>query len=320
MKHLFIVNPTAGGIKGKTDNIISIIENYFVRSNKDIEIYLTKSPMDAAAKIVSEAERTPLLRVYACGGDGTLNECANGAALRKNVQICPFPVGTGNDFIKMFGKDALPLYRDLDIITNSPAYPIDLINCCGRYCINISSIGIDARIGTDVHKYSHLPVIGGATGYVTSLAVNIAKGINQHYVISCGDFRRDSRFALICACNGTFYGGGFNPVPEARPDDGVIDFLVVNEVSRLNFLKLVGKYAKGRYWDIPELVTHLRASSMEVISDCPIVVNIDGEALYKSKITFEIVPKAANLVVPDKLAHFLSGNFKNEEIQSNQSF
>jgi YegS/Rv2252/BmrU family lipid kinase len=312
MKHLFIINPTAGGIKGRTKSIISKIRSHFSGSVDDVEIYLTKAPMDAASKIISEAKNQPALRVYACGGDGTLNECANGAAGKDNVFLCPFPIGTGNDFVKMFGKDALAMYRDLDVITSAPAYPIDLINCCGRYCINISSIGIDARIGTDVHKYSHLPIIGGATGYVTSLAVNIAKGINQHYKISCGSFQQDASFALICACNGTFYGGGFNPVPEAKPDDGMIDFLIVNRVSRLSFLKLVKKYAAGQYRQMPGLVTHLRARSMEVVSDSPIVVNVDGEALRSSKITFEIVPKAVNIVIPEKLAGFLSSNLKIE--------
>ena len=314
VKHLFIINPVAGGIKSKTDRITSGIEDFFSASNEDYEIYMTKSPMDATGKIISQAETNQLLRVYACGGDGTLNECVNGAALRDNVQVCPFPVGTGNDFIKMFGKQALSIYRDLNTVTRCRAYPIDLINCCGRYGINICSIGIDARIGTDVHKYSSFPIIGGATGYVTSLVVNIVKGINQRYTICCGNYHRQADFALICACNGNFYGGCFNPVPQARPDDGLIDFLLVNKVSRFRFLKLVKKYAKGLYWQMPELVTHLQSDFMQIESSEPIVVNIDGEAIYESKIIFKMVPHALKLVIPDALTGHLTQNLKSLEI------
>lgn len=98
--------------------------------------------------------------------------------------------------------------------------PIDLINCNGRYSANICSVGIDARIGTSVHKYSRLPLIGGATGYVVSAVVNVFQGISRNMRVRCGDFSSAGGHTLVCACNGRFYGGGFNPSLDARPDDG----------------------------------------------------------------------------------------------------
>ena len=181
MKHLFIVNPTAGG-SDKTAIVTERVNtafSHFETSGDTYEIYVTKAPMDAPGKIKAEAAENERLHVYACGGDGTFNECVCGAAGLDNVAVCPFPTGTGNDFCRMFGEEK-DMFRDLDALLRGSEHPIDLIDCNGRFCSNICSVGIDARIGTSVHNYSKIPVIGGATGYVVSLIVNVFKGINRH--------------------------------------------------------------------------------------------------------------------------------------------
>ena len=180
MKHLFIVNPVAG--KQKPEDKLRLINEAIdrlpaeKRGADEFEIYVTASPMDACGHIKESAKGEKELRVYACGGDGTLNECVNGAAGLPNVAVTHFPCGTGNDFIKMFGKDK-DRFFDLTELINGEVRPIDVIKCNGRYSVNICSMGLDARIGTDVHKYSGMPVIGGAAGYVVSLVVNYVKGI-----------------------------------------------------------------------------------------------------------------------------------------------
>ena len=214
MKHLFIVNPIAGG-KDKSMEVTLAVKKALRDSPDEFEIYVTKAPMDAADKIRAEATGCDDLRVYACGGDGTFNECVCGAALLPHVAVCPFPTGTGNDFCRMFGEEK-DLFRDLDALLNGSVHPIDLIDCNGRYSANICSVGIDARIGTEVHKYSNIPLIGGATGYVVSAAVNVFKGINRPMHVRCGDYDGNGEYALIAACNGRYYGGGFNPSLTAR--------------------------------------------------------------------------------------------------------
>ena len=104
MKHLFIVNPIAGG-SDKTEEIrAKVVSAFAQRKDEEWEIYVTKAPQDATAKILAEAESGEELRVYACGGDGTFNECASGAVGKANVAVCPHPTGTGNDFCRMFGQ------------------------------------------------------------------------------------------------------------------------------------------------------------------------------------------------------------------------
>ena len=302
MKHLFIVNPIAGG-KDKTDYVRSLAVDAFCGSEDSYEIYVTRAPMDAPEKIRQEAANGQELRVYACGGDGTFNECVYGSARLPNVAVCPFPTGTGNDFCRMFG-DEKDLFRDLDALIHGSIHPIDLIDCNGRYSANICSVGIDARIGTDVHNFTGLPLVSGSFAYIVSAVVNVFKGINRPMHVRCGDYDVDTEFALIAACNGRYYGGGFNPSLSARPDDGLLDIFIVPKVSLLTLARLIGEYAAGKADDYPQYITHLTGDSIQIEAPEENVVNLDGEAIYAKSITMQLVPKALNLIVPRGMHFF----------------
>jgi len=298
MKHLFIINPSAGGVKRRREETESEIRALAESLDAPHEVYLTKGPMDACHKIAEDAESEEQLNVYACGGDGTLNECANGAAQRPNVAITHYPCGTGNDFIKTFGIENVSKFQDLRALTNGVIRPLDLIDCDGRYGLNICSVGIDARVARDVHKYSSIPIIGGATGYVVALLVNIIKGVRQNFRITTDGEAREMEITLACACNGRFYGGGFNPVPDAIPDDGILEYLVIKGVSRFVVASIVGKYAKGQYREIGDRITHIRGSNMEIECDREFVVNIDGESISVNSIYFRLIPGGINFIFP----------------------
>ena len=294
MKHLFIVNPTAGG-KDSTSEVRAKVEEAFSTREGQYEIYVTRAPLDATEKIKAEAGTGEHIRAYACGGDGTFNECISGAVGCENVAVAPFPTGTGNDFCRMFG-DEMDLYRDAGALLDGFEHPIDIIHCNGRYSANICSVGIDARIGTEVHQYHD--------SYVMSAVANLFKGIAQPLTVrGCGmDYSGGT--SLICACNGRFYGGGFNPIPDSRPDNGKLEFLVVRDVSRLTFIRLVGKYAKGRYRELANLITHLEGGHLEIDSETELVVNVDGEALWSKHVNFDLIPGGVNFLVPANMAFF----------------
>ncbi len=302
MKHLFIVNPTAGG-KDSSPDVRRRVEAAFAQREDTYEIYVTRAPMDAADKIKAEAADCEALRVYACGGDGTFNECVCGAALLPNVAVCPFPTGTGNDFCRMFGSEA-DMFRDLEALLEGEEHEIDLINCNGRWCANICSVGIDARIGNDVHKYSKLPIIGGAAGYVVSTVVNLFKGINRNLKVSSCGYTAEGPHALICACNGRFYGGGFNPSLYARPDDGELDIYVVRGLKLWEVPMLIGKYAAGRVDELKNHAVHLKGTEVDIVFDEENVINIDGEALYSKQVSIRLVRSGTRLIVPRGMSFF----------------
>ena len=306
MKHLFIVNPKAGG-KDKSIAVSRAVRAAFENRQGEYEIYVTKGPMDAAQKIRGEASNEAPLRVYACGGDGTFNECVCGAALLENVAAAPFPTGTGNDFCRMFGAEK-DLFRDLNALLDGTEHPIDLIDCNGRWSANICSVGIDARIGTEVHKYSSLPVIGGAGGYVVSTLVNVFKGISRPMRVSAKGYVSEGPHALVCACNGRFYGGGFNPSPYARPDDGELDFFIVPDVKLFTLACYIGRYAKGEADRCPNIIKHLKGDSLHIDFEEENVINIDGEAMYAKSVDMKLVPRALRLIVPKGMRFFEDKN------------
>ena len=177
----------------------------------------------------------------------------------------------------------------------------DLIKCNDDYSLNICSVGLDARIGHDVANYKRIPLLSGFRAYAVSTVVNVIRGIARHFVVEIDGERFDEDFTMISICNGRFYGGGFNPVPEADPSDGLLDVLLVKKVSRLQAATVVGKYKDGRYKELPHLVRHFRTSSLKILCDEPSSINLDGELLVAKEVEFSVSPHKIRFFYPKSL-------------------
>ena len=157
---------------------------------------------------------------------------------------------------------------------------------------------------TDVHKYSKIPLIGGATGYITSLVVNVIKGLGQEMKIEAGDVKAEGKYSMVTCCNGNFYGGGFNPIKDANPADGQMNVLLTKNISRLQAAGLIGAYGDGRYYEVPDVITRVDTNKVHVKLDKVSVINIDGEAIYTDDLTVELIPGAVNFIVPEGMTYF----------------
>lgn len=105
--------------------------------------------------------------------------------------------------------------------------------------------------------------------------------------------------AIVCVCNGRYYGGGFMPVADAMPDDGVLDMLLVGKVSLLTFIRLVGQYAKGRYKDYPQLIEDFHGRELTWSSKEPLVAVVDGEVLESTSFTVRLSEKKIHFFYPN---------------------
>lgn len=295
MKHLFIINPAAGS-RDRTQQYSEMIQKVCGEKGADYRIEVSAAPGDCC-RIAREAARSgEEYRLYACGGDGTLNEVVSGAAGFSNVAVTVFSGGSGNDFVKLFNEPEA--FRDLKRLLDAEETAFDLIKCNGDYSLNICSVGLDARIGTDVANYKRLPLLSGFRAYALSTVVNVIRGISEHYVVEINGERIDGEQTMICICNGRFYGGGFNPVPEADPGDGLLDVLVVAKVSRLQVAQVVGKYKNGRYAELSGLVRHFRTDRVKILCDKPTSINLDGELRTAQTVDIRVADEKLRFFYP----------------------
>lgn len=298
MTHLFIINPAAGS-KDRTAQYSEVIHKLCKERGLDYDIRVSTAPAECTRFAREAAESGKEYRLYACGGDGTLNEVVQGAAGHDNVSVTVFSGGSGNDFVKLF--DDPKAFFDLERLLDSEETDFDLIDCNGVLAMNICSVGLDARIGTDVSRYKRLPLLSGFRAYALSTLVNVIKGISEHYVVELEGQKIDAKQTLICVCNGRYYGGGFNPVPEADPADGLLDVLLVKKVSRLKVAQVIGKYKNGRYKELPKLVQSFRTKSIRILCDTPSPISLDGELRVWQDVTMSVSDKKVRFFYPKGL-------------------
>ena len=299
MEHLFIINPAAGS-RNRTDDYSEVIHKVCRARNLNYEIRVSTAPGECT-RIAREAARTGKeLRIYACGGDGTLNEVVCGVAGYDNAAITVFSGGSGNDFAKLF--DDPKAFFDLHRLMDADEITFDLIQCNNDFSLNICSVGLDARIASDVSNYKRLPLLHGFRAYATSAVINVVRGIAEHYVVEVNGERLDDAFTFVCACNGRYYGGGFNPIPDADPTDGKMDILLVKKVTRAQVPGLIGKYKDGRYKEISHVARYLQADSIRIICDNPIPINLDGEIRTAQTVEMKIAKEKVRFFYPKGLS------------------
>jgi len=300
MEHIFIINPIAGK-RSSTSAVMDMAKALQVRHGVDCRCILTQRSGHAEETCRAIAEKGEEVRFYACGGDGTVNEVANGIHGFSNAAMTVIPTGTGNDFLKNFGPEMLEKFRDAENLWDGEVMELDAIECNGRIALTIACSGFDARVARDVHTYGAHRLLGGKSSYVASLAVNfLGRGINQRWKVYLdGEEQKETEYALIAACNGRYYGGGFFPVPEARMNDGVLHTMIVSKVSRTQFLRFVGPYSAGEYRKAAEIARCVTAKEIRIVG-CEGDVNtcLDGEVSSAPCVTLRLSDKKVNFFGP----------------------
>ena len=158
--------------------------------------------------------------------------------------------------------------------------------------------GVDARVAVGVHRFKGLPLVGKKLAYILSLVVEVCRGIARPMTVEMGSIRYSGPTVIFCACNGRHYGGGFCPVPEAMPDDGVLDMLLVGDLGLLKFARYVGKYASGRYRECLEVVRDYHGQEARFSSEEELTVVVDGEVMRGRDFTLRLARQKVNFFYP----------------------
>ena len=296
MKHLFIINPAAGS-RDHTAEYTAEINR--ICQGLDYRIEVSQAPGQCRRIAREAAETGEEVRIYACGGDGTLNEVAAGAAGFDNAAVTVYCGGSGNDFVKIFSEPKA--FFDLERLMDPEEARFDMIRCNDDLSLNICSVGLDARIGTDVARYKRLPFLHGFSAYAASTVINVVRGISEHYVVDINGQSVDGDMTFVCVCNGRFYGGGFNPVPEADPADGKLNVLLVKKVTRLQVPFVIGKYKGGRYKELGDLIQSFETDRLTIHCDRDTPINLDGEERRAQTVELSLEPRKLRFFYPKGL-------------------
>ncbi len=296
MLHLFILNKNAG--KTKRYEILS----RQLEKLGGVEIRFTEHK-GHATEIAEEFVRNAddFVTVYACGGDGTINEVLNGVYRYENCAVAPIPVGSGNDFVRSFCDDS-DRFLNLEDMMNGEIVEVDLLKCNDKISGNSVTVGYDCAVAKNVDKFKHIKLISSGFAYKLSIFYCLLTK-RKHYFRTLTDgreVRRDKPCLLSVCAKGKYYGGGIKCAPLADNSDGMIDFMYIPTIGVLKFVSLLPSFVKGKHIDNPKMsfVRHEKVSTVEYIGTEPFEIGIDGEIFTVDRAKIEVLKKAQKIVIP----------------------
>lgn len=299
MKHIFIVNPASG-----KENSTEEIKRQLAKLDSDVdwELYVTKSPGDATQYIKKycEEHRDPV-RFYACGGDGTLHEAANGIVGHDFAALGCVPCGSGNDFVKYYG-DKAP-FLDMKKQVSGRAVSIDLIKVGERYAINAVHFGFDSCVADLIPKYRRNRFIGGKLAYPMAVGKSLLTGMRHQCCVEVeGELLNEAKEMLLCTiANGQYVGGSYRCAPKSKNDDGELEVCVMQPISVIKFLMIAGVYQAGKHFEDPRFtfMRYKRGKNIHVTAPEGFIYSMDGEIIEGNDFVAEVVPGAIQFIVPE---------------------
>ena len=291
-----ILNPFAG--KGKAFRSIRKIEKYLQKHYMEYDMAITDSPKQAT-DFALETANQGIEYIVAAGGDGTINEVINGIMKSENpdkVKLGIIPVGGGNDFIKNIDYPK-KLEKQIKLIRRRITQKIDIGQVEDYYFINTLGIGFDAQVAI---TYSKSKTLDGSAGYMKAVMKTLIKCKSYPVEIQVNDISIKGDKLFVSVGNGKCCGGKFHLTPDAKIDDGVFDFCIIDKLTRREIIKFLPKVIKGKHVNLP-MVTMLRGKEIIVKSNEDLPVYMDGEIPDlndRKNINIKIIPKKINLIVP----------------------
>lgn len=286
VSHLtFILNPKAA--KGKAAEIGRHLRSELAARGIAHAVHVTEYAEHAAMLARESNSRT----VVAVGGDGTINEVANGLVGSDKI-LGIIPAGSGNDLIK-----SLNIPQDfksaLDILLRGDVRPVDVghVQCSaegievkngmsphGRYFVNGVGIGFDAAVAV---RTAEIPYLRGVLLYMVAVFQTLGKYQPPVFDVAYDRGKRKFSGLLIAIGNGRCAGGGFYLTPQAKTNDGLLDVCLVNALPLGKILRLMPKVMKGGHEGDPD-VEFVRSRRIDVLGSTPFFVHADGEIVGRN--------------------------------------
>jgi diacylglycerol kinase (ATP) len=291
-KYFLVVNLIAG--QGRSKALFPKVKKELDRLGIDYDLHYTNEPLEAidVAKMGIEAGFNYIVAV---GGDGTINEVANGL-VGSQVTLAVIPAGMGNDFIRMTGIPADPL-KAVALLLDGREREIDLGYVADdRYFVNGLGIGIDAKVGQDVLRMERLK---GARAYLCAAVSEVFRFSAFPVSLSGSDWSEEHTCLSLGLANGKFCGGGFKLAPRAEIDDGLIDIAVIEDFPKPERLVRLPQARKGNHLKLRKVHYH-QDKTVTISSPEKLIAHIDGEPYQLPREAFQasVAPNALRVLFP----------------------
>jgi diacylglycerol kinase (ATP) len=256
-------------------------------------------------ELAEQAVRDGAELVVAVGGDGTLNEVVNGLVRAGGTaELATIPLGTGMDFVRTYSipnrfEDAVRTAlstktRTIDV--GRVAYRTWDGHDAERFVANVGSVGMSAAVAQRANGMSK--TFGGKATFFYALVRVFLEWENTSVRVELADgTTREARMHDVIVANGRWHGGAMLLAPDAEPDDGLFDVVLIGDINKRDFITTAPKIYKGTYIAHPK-VEVLRAPSVTVDGPERLPIELDGEQVGTTPARFEVVPRALRVRVP----------------------
>ncbi|MBT8099933.1 MAG: diacylglycerol kinase family lipid kinase [Gammaproteobacteria bacterium] len=290
------INPAAG--RGRAGKRLAGIRELLVAAGITPTIVESRDVRDLENEVRRHAS-AGVDRIIVVGGDGSIHEAVNGLlGAAANTAFGVIPSGTGNDFAKAAGipvdwETATTLLADR-IVSDATPRAIDAARMNERFFANGAGIGFDAKV-TRLARAYRWPI--GDFVYLFAIFRAMADGIaTPNLSIRSGAFEFNGPVTLANVSNGAWIGGMFHIAPIARNDDGKLELLIVDPVSRRRIMSLLPRLIQGKHMNERE-ISHLSVKRVSIVSDEPTPSHLDGEVQpLMCEFDIEVLPGALRLL------------------------
>ena len=316
MRHYFIINPCSGPCDC-TPQVEKALEGF--KGQFDYEIYVTKGAGDATRFVKEKcANSTEPMRFYACGGDGTLNEVVNGAALQPHAAVGCFPCGSGNDFVKYYGGKKH--FSDIGAVMSGQEQQIDVMRVNDKYCINVANTGFESKVANRMILFRRFAFFKNQRSYYPAIVMTLFDGMhNKCRITADGEVIFDGDMLLCTMANAEYEGGSFRAAPRASVQDGLMEVCAVKSLPLYKVPKAIGIYQKGEHLESEYLkpyVIYRRARKVTVEADASFLMALDGEIHSGNHFDITLIPGGLRFVVPHGAAHAGDENVQTTQEQA----
>jgi diacylglycerol kinase (ATP) len=277
------INPTSGHGKGVL--IGQRVVSYFSQRKLNYQVFSAPSAAELKTYLETFLDSSPCEGVISVGGDGLAHLILQ-LAVPRHIPFAVMPAGTGNDIVRTLGWSLEDIEGYLDRVTNSPAKPIDLGNVDGEWFAAILSTGFDSVVN---ERANQLRWPQGPQRYNVAIALELPKFQPLTYEITLDTHSFTTEAMLIAIGNGRSYGGGMYVCPQAQLHDGLFDVMVLEPVSKIEFLKVFPKVYSGSHISHPK-VKVLRSQRVTLLAEA--VAYADGERIGAAPVSAECVRDA----------------------------